>query len=104
MFLTVFPTIVDPFEPSVSFFHTFFQCFLPLKLFAVGFFESVKKKLYSCWMILGLVWGHFLVMSPVKRDLTTHKLGGAKTHHDKLIIYGIRFTFSSKNVGQFRFL
>ena len=83
VFFAVFPTIVHLFELSFSF-PPLFQCSLPLKFFSIGFFESVK--IFFC-IFAGLFWDHFLVVCPVKWDLTYHKLGAPETQYEKLNIY-----------------
>ena len=89
VFLTVFPTMVDSFELSFSFSHTFpVFSFLPSKFFSIGLFESVER--FFCWIILGPVGGHVFVVGPVTWIHKTHKLRAPKTQYNDLVFYSCR--------------
>ena len=63
VFLTVFPTMVDPFELSFSFSHIF-PVFSTIEVLLYWTFRVCEKDLF-CWIILGPVGGHVLVVGPV---------------------------------------
>ena len=89
VFLTVFPNKVDPLELLV--FPTLFQCFLPLKFFSIELFESVKKIFcFFCWIILGPVGGHVLVVGLVTWVHKTHKRRAPKTQYNDLVFYSCK--------------
>ena len=92
VFLTVFPTIVDPFEPSFSFFHTF-PVFSATEVFLYWVFRVCEKDffLYFWWIILGPVGGHVLVVGPVTSVHKTLKLRAPKTQYNELVFHSCRF-------------
>ena len=66
VFLAVFPTRVDPFELSFSFSHTFPVSSTIEVLLYWTFRVCEKGFMFLCWIILGPVGGHVLVVGPVK--------------------------------------
>ena len=73
--LAIFPTIVDTFEPQLCVLHFSYV------------FQIYKKDFFFlifCWIFLGPVRGHVLVVGSVTWLLKTHKLRAPKTQHSDL--------------------
>ena len=66
LFLIVFPTRVDPFEPSVNFFHTF-EVFSAIEVLLYWAFRVYEKDFFFAFLqdFLGPVGSHVLIVGPV---------------------------------------
>ena len=84
VFLTIFPTIVDLFELSFSFSHTFLV-FSAIEVLLYWIFRYSDKDFFC--IFAGTFWDFFLAVCPVKWDLTYHRLAAPETQYDKLNIY-----------------
>ena len=91
VFLTVFPTIVDPFEPSFSFFHLF-PVFSAIEVLFCLTFRVCEKIFFLCfcWIFLGPVGGHALVVGLATWVYKSHKLRAPKTQYNDLVLYRCR--------------
>ena len=108
VFLTVFPTIVDLFELNFSFSHTFpvFSAIEVLLYWTVRVYEK-DFCVFFCWIILGPVGGHVLVVGPVTWVHKTHKLRAPKTQYNDLVFYScklhLQLTTISDNLDFIKF-
>ena len=108
VFLTVFPTIEDPFEPSFSFFSQFSSVFCHWSSSLLDFSILWKRFfVFFCWIILGHVGGHVLVVRLVTWVHKTHKLRAPKPQYNDLVFYSCRLhlqlTTMSDNLNFIKF-
>ena len=108
VFLTVFPTMVKPFEPSLCFFLLFshFSSVFCYWIFSLMDFSSLWKRfiLYFSWIFSGPVGGRVLVVGPVMWVHKTHKQRAPNTQYINLIFNSWRFhlQLTTKSAGLFR--
>ena len=99
VFLTVFPTMVDPFELSFSSSHTF-PVFSAIEVLLYWTFRACEKDfLFFSWNILEPVGGHVLVVGSVTWVHKTHKLGAPKTQYNDLVFYSCRLHLQLTNMS-----